>query len=140
MKIFDSIKRILVVDDEPEFVKTIKRHLRREGFSLDSACDGEEAKEKIDDSVLKCVPFDLIVADLVMPAMGGIELLEWVKKTHPEMSVLLVSGFGDNSTVMEKIRKGMDDFAEKPLTPKDMIGFIGEINNKRRRYLSIIEK
>ena len=113
----ELIKRILVVDDEVEFVKTIVRHLKRNGFSLETACNGDDARKKIHDSVLKGLPFDLVITDLVMPKMSGIELIKWVIKHHPEFSVLVVSGFGYADMAGEIIRQEMDAFAQKPFTP-----------------------
>jgi len=127
----EHIKRILIVDDEPEFLNSVKRHLGRENFSLDSASNGKEATKRIQDSVSKGAPFDLLITDLIMPEMGGVELLEWLKKTHPEISVLIVSGFNDGGATMEKIRPEMDAFAKKPLTPKDMIDLIAQMDQKR---------
>lgn len=131
----EHIKRILVVDDEPEFVKTIERHLRRQGFSLESGCNGEDAQQKIHDSVSQGLPFDLVITDLVMPTMNGIELLSWIMKNHPEISVLVITGFGEADLAVEMMRPEMDGFAQKPFKPNDMTRLIGEIDHKRKNYL-----
>jgi len=128
----EAVKRILVVDDEPEFVNSIKRHLKREGFILDSAPDGEDARLTIRNSAYNGAPYDLVITDVIMPNTGGIELLHWIKKNHPEISVLVVSAFGDTDVVMETIRPGIDDYCKKPLTPEEMMGLIGSVNRKRR--------
>ncbi len=124
------IQKILVVDDEPEFIKTVTRHLKREGFSLDSACDGMKALKKIEDSFLAGQPFDLVITDVVMPNMGGIELLRWIKQTRSEISVLVVSGFGYGELVTANIRPEKDCFYKKPLTPKKMLALIERIDEK----------
>ena len=128
----EAIKRILVVDDEPEFVNSIKRHLKREGFILDSAPDGEDAHLKIRNSACNGAPYDLVITDVIMPNTGGIELLHWIKKNHPEISVLVVSAFGETDVVMETIRPEIDDYCKKPLTPEEMMGLIGSVDCKRR--------
>jgi len=130
----EFIKRVLVVDDEAEFVKTVERHLKREGFFLDSACDGNDARHKIQYAFLKGFPFDLVITDVVMPNLGGIGLIKWIKKAHPNTSVLVTSGFVDNDMTMETIRPEMDCYAEKPFTPKKMMQLIGSIDRKRRRW------
>lgn len=132
----ELIKRILVVDDEAELVKTIVRHLKRNGFSLESSFNVLSAQQKIHDSVLKGLPFDLVITDLVMPKMSGIELFKWITKHHPEISVLVISGFGSADLAREVIRPEMDGFAQKPLTPEDMIGLISRIDRKRKNYLN----
>lgn len=133
------IEKILVVDDEPEFIKTVTRHLKREGFLLDSACDGVEAKQKIEDSFLTGRPFDLVIMDVVMPNMGGIELLRWIKGVRPEISVLVVSGFGDEQMITENIRAERDSYGTKPLTPKKMLTLIERIDEKYWRLPHKIE-
>ncbi len=129
----ETIKQILIVDDEAEFVNTVKRHLKRKGFSINSASDGKDACHKIQDAVSNGLPFDLVITDDIMPNLGGIELLEWIKETQPGTSVIVVSGFGHTDMVMETIRPEMDDYAQKPLTPQKMMRLIGNIDLKRRR-------
>ena len=128
----ETIKQILIVDDEAEFVNTVRRHLRRKGFSTDSASDGKDACHKIQDAVSSGLPFDLVITDDIMPNVGGIELLEWIKETHPGTSVIVVSGFGHTDMVMEAIRPEMDEYGQKPLTPQEMMQLIGNIDLKRR--------
>jgi DNA-binding response OmpR family regulator len=135
-----SIKRILIVDDEVAFAKILERHLKRKGFSSDLAYDGEEARQKIQVSCRCGIPFDLVITDLVMPKMNGIELLQWIKKTNPELSVLLITGCKDNAMVLEAIRANMDDYGHKPLTPQQLMKMIECIDRKRRRLYFTISK
>ncbi len=121
------IKRVLVVDDEADFVHTVNRHLKREGFIVDSAEDGKKARRKIDDSGQSETPYDLVITDVIMPNMGAFELLPWIKKNHPEISVIIVSGFGNNDSLKEIMREDLDRYAKKPLTPKKMIGVINSL-------------
>ena len=123
----------MIVDDEAECVNMFRRHLRRKGFSISSASDGKEACHKIQDAVSRRLPFDLVITDDFMPNVGGIELLEWIKETHPGTSVIVLSGFGYTNIVMEAIRPEMDDYGQKPLTPQEMMQLIGNIDLKRRR-------
>ncbi len=126
-----AIKRILMVDDEAEFVNTINRHLRREGFIVDSADDVEKARSKIDDSVRLQNPYDLVITDVIMPNMGALELLPWIKENHPEISVIIVSGFGSNDILREVMREDLDRCAPKPLTPQKMISLINSLDQNR---------
>lgn len=130
------IKKILVVDDEPEFTKTLRIHLKREGFFLDSACNGLKAQQKIEDSCLTGNPFDLVITDVVMPSMGGIELLCWIKEVCPGISVLVVSGFGCEDVVAENIRPGVDSYCAKPLTPQKMLALIDRMDKGRKINVS----
>ncbi len=128
---FKPIKRILVVANEVEFVHTIIRHLKREGFIVDFAYDVEEAIRKIDDSARILTPYDLLITEVVRPNIGTIDLLLWIKNNHPEISVILVSGFGDKYMIREIMREDMDGYAKLPLTPKKMKDLINMLGQKR---------
>jgi DNA-binding NtrC family response regulator len=127
-----AIQHILLVEDEDELAKTLNRHLKREGFSVVMATDGAVALQMIEDSSLHGMPFDLVISDVVMPNMDGIELLGWIKSKHPDLSVVLLSGFGDLDAVVDAVRPNMDDYFQKPLTPTDMMNLIARVDHKRK--------
>jgi DNA-binding NtrC family response regulator len=127
----NPINRILVIDDDAEFVYPIIRHLKRESFIMDSAYDIEEARRKIDESVRMKMPYDLVITDVVVPNRRAMGLLLWIKKNHPEISVIIVSGFGDNDMLREIMRENLDRHAKKPLTPQKMMGLINSLGQKR---------
>lgn len=123
-----------MVDDEADFVHTINRHLKREGFIVDSAEDEIKARRKIDDSGQTETPYDLVIADAIMPNMGTFELLPWIKKNHPEISVIIVSGFGNNDSLKKIMRKDLDRYVKKPLTPKKMISVINSLGRNQEQH------
>lgn len=126
-----TIERILLVDDEKEFVNAIKRHLTREGFSLDAAPDGEDACRKMGERIRVGDGYDLVITDLIMPRMGGIDLFRWIKKNAPDTSVLLLTGSTKTDHILPMIRPELDDMAPKPMTPKLMMALLGSIEEKR---------
>ncbi len=128
------IKRILVVDDEAGFFHTINRHLRREGFVVDSAEDGKKVRRKIDAARHTENAYDLVITDVVMPNMEALELLPWIKKNHPEISVIIVTGFGINDSLKEIMREDLDRYAKKPLTPKKMISVINSLGRNQEQH------
>ena len=128
---YATIRHVLIVDDEVEFVKTLKRHLKRQSFTLKTASDGCEAMELMGRMAGEEGAFDLVVSDVVMPNMDGIQLLEAIKEHHPETSVLLLTGFGENGMAGGAIRKEMDDFHQKPITPQKMLALIHHIDERR---------
>ncbi|HUT64273.1 MAG TPA: response regulator, partial [Anaerolineae bacterium] len=69
-----TIRRILIVDDEFEFCKTIHRHLKRNGFLTEYALGGVEAYQKVQNSFNVGSPFDLVIIDIIMPQMDGVEI------------------------------------------------------------------
>ena len=127
---FATIRYVLIVDDEIEFVKTLNRHLKRQNFVLNTASDGREALELMDRTE---EAFDLVVSDVVMPHMDGMQLLAEIKQHHPATSVLLLTGFGENAMVNGVVRKEMDDFHQKPITPQKMLALIRNIDRKRAK-------
>jgi DNA-binding NtrC family response regulator len=130
---YTTIQHVLIVDDEIEFVKTLERHLKRQNFTLKTAFDGCEAMELM---AHEEGSFDLVVSDVVMPRMDGIQLLEEIKEHHPTTSVLLLTGFGENAIATGAIRKEMDDFHQKPITPQEMLALIQLIDERREKALN----
>ncbi len=134
------VTRILLVDDEVTFLKTLKRHLRRKGFSLETAENGKKASMLIQEKAQEGKPFDLVISDMVMPNMGGLELLGWVQKRFPETSVILLTAFGEKDAVSNAIRPEFDGFGSKPITPEKMLTLIRNVSDNRRRTRSPAQK
>ena len=113
-----GVERILLVDDEDVFLASIRRHLSREGFDLAVARNGREACRVIDARAREGRPIDLIITDMIMPEMGGMELLQRVQAVHADISVILLTGFGESDAVARAIRTGQDAYGSKPITPR----------------------
>jgi two-component system, NtrC family, nitrogen regulation response regulator NtrX len=101
---------ILVIDDERSIRGTLKEILEYEKFTVEDAEDGIKALEKIDEK-----EFDLILCDIKMPKMDGMEVLEKIMTRRPEVPVIIISGHGNIETAVEAIKKGAYDFIQKPL-------------------------
>lgn len=127
-----SVERILLVDDEDVFLASIRRHLRREGFDLAVARNGREASRVIEARAREGRPFDLIITDVIMPEMGGMELLQWVKAEHADISVVLLTGFGESDAIAQAVRSGHDAHGGKPITPKEIMALIQRIGRYRQ--------
>lgn len=102
--------KILVIDDESSIRNTLKDILEYEKYETVLAEDGFEALEKMDQG-----PFDVILCDVKMPKMDGIELLDKIKDLDPDATVVMISGHGTIDTAVEAIKKGAFDFISKPL-------------------------
>lgn len=129
------MERILVVNNDIEFINTIRRHLKRTGFSLEFARDGDDARRSIQNSNLygRCEPFDLVITDVTLPNMNGIDLLKWIKEMHPDISVILLSGFGDLDIIIENFRPEIDAYGQKPIKPHEMVTLIHRVGQHRNR-------
>lgn len=102
--------RILVVDDEQIIRESISYILRKEGFAVVEAENGKVAYDK-----LLAEPFDLIVTDLEMPELKGIELLELVMHMNPQTSVIIITAYGSLETAIAALRAGASDYILKPV-------------------------
>ena len=102
---------IAVIDDERESLAAISRALRRVGYRVDSYEDSQEAMAQLD----RFKQFDLVITDLKMPRVTGMDLLRAVRSVNPEAGVLMVTGHGTVETAVEAMRLGADDYILKPL-------------------------
>lgn len=104
------MSRILVIDDERSIRNTLKDILEYEKYEVDLAEDGIKALDKI-----KAGSYDVILCDIKMPGMDGIEVLEKFQELIPDTPVVMISGHGNIDTAVESIKKGAFDYIEKPL-------------------------
>lgn len=104
------MSKILVIDDERSIRNTLKDILEYEKYSVDLAEDGMKGIEKV-----KGNSFDVILCDIKMPGMDGIEVLEQLVQLSPDTPVVMISGHGNIDTAVESIKKGAFDYIEKPL-------------------------
>ena len=102
--------KILVIDDERSIRNTLKDILGFEGYSVEVAENGPTGLELVKNS-----EFDIILCDIKMPEMDGIEVLERILELKPETTVVMISGHGNIDTAVEAIKKGAYDFIVKPL-------------------------
>ena len=107
--------RILVVDDEEIVIKSCLRILGGDDYHVEAAYDGREALRKIEEN-----PYDVMILDVVMPNMGGLEVLRRVKETHPDMDVIMVTGRSQVDTVIQARKLGARDFLSKPFEPNEL--------------------
>ncbi len=102
---------ILVVDDEADMRFAIKEALGRKGYSVDLAEDGKEALAKINAG-----SYGMVISDMKMPGLGGMDVLKGVKKAAPHVPVLLITAFGTIQKAVEAVKEGAVDFILKPFT------------------------
>src|SRR3990167_1615870 len=107
--------RILVVDDEEVIVKALVKYLTQEGFDVESAPDGPQAIEMCKDK-----HFDLILTDLKMPSMDGIELIKKAKKISPDLSFIVMTGHGSINNAVQAMKVGAFHYITKPFELEDV--------------------
>ena len=102
-------KRILIVDDEPSIRKVLSAHLRKFGYEVDTADDGAQAITKLNQEI-----FHLVVSDLQMPGVTGMDLLNWVEVNQPGLPVILITAHGTIDIAVTALKRGAFDFISKP--------------------------
>ena len=110
--------KILLIDDEAEFVSTLAERLELRGYSSKTSEDGESGI-----SMVESEAFDVVILDLMMPGLSGLETLRQIKIINSKLPVILLTGHGSTKEGMEGMRLGAFDYLIKPLD-------IGELLNK----------
>src|SRR5215469_2052585 len=103
------MSNILIIDDEKAIRKTLSEILSYEGYKIDEAGDGEEGLKKVKEK-----EYDVILCDIKMPKLDGIEFLEKTKEINPDIPVIMISGHGTIETAVEAVKKGAYDYISKP--------------------------
>lgn len=107
--------KILVVDDEPALTVAFARKLRREGYECATAGSGEEALKR-----LESYRPDLVISDVRMPGMSGLDLLKEIKHRDPALKVILTTAYAHIEFVVEALRHGVDDYLVKPFSLSEL--------------------
>jgi DNA-binding response OmpR family regulator len=108
--------RVLLVDDEEEFATTLAERLSMRGLDVETALDGESALELMDAD-----PPDVVLLDVLMPGMGGLEVLRRIRSISPGTQVILLTGHGSTRDGMEGMRQGAFDYLMKPLKIEELV-------------------
>jgi two-component system NtrC family response regulator len=119
--------RLLVVDDEEPQRVMLSNILGRAGFQVVTAADGREALAQLKDA-----HFDLMLTDQRMPSMDGLALLERVRRTRPEMPVILMTAYGTVSTAVEAMKRGASDYLTKPFERDELLVVVEKAIRHRR--------
>lgn len=108
--------KVLLVDDEEEFVKTLSERLQMRDVDSSPVYDGEQAME----SVAEEEP-DVIVLDLKMPGIHGLEVLKWVKEFHPDVQVIILTGHGTEADEAKAKELGAFEYVKKPVETDSLL-------------------
>ena len=107
--------RILIVDDEEIVIRSCKRILAGRDFQVDAASNGLEALAKIQED-----DYDMLILDIKMPKMNGIEVLQQVKEAHPDIDVIMITGLNQIDTAVKAMKLGAFDYLPKPFDPEEL--------------------
>lgn len=121
--------RVLIVDDEEEFTQALSERLAMREYEVSTAFSGEEAVDK-----LKRYNFDVVILDVAMPKMGGVETLREIKKLKPLTEVIMLTGHATVETAIEGMKVGAYDFLLKPCETDELTDKINKANQKKAEH------
>lgn len=119
--------RILIVDDEDIVVRSCLRILADSGYEIDVARSGAEALKMIDESA-----YDVLVVDIMMPQIDGLEVLKHAKHARPEAEVIIITGLAQSETAARARELGAFSYLPKPFDPEEIRELIAQALAKRR--------
>src|SRR5512136_470932 len=112
----EPLANILVVDDTEAICKALRDVLTMAGYTVRTAPSGERALQ-----ILETAAMDLVITDLKMSGISGIQLLKKIKEKTPELPVIILTGFGDMDSVIEAMRSGVADYLKKPFSINEVL-------------------
>ena len=121
------LNNVLVVDDEENIRFLLDAVLQQEGMNVTLASSASEALEALDKD-----DFDLVLSDIRMPQMSGLELLERVQQAHPNVVVVIMSAYGTVDTALEAIKRGAYDYISKPFKPAEVVLLLRKAEERER--------
>ena len=127
------MRRILIVDDEPNMCTVLKILLENHGYSVATASDGKEAIARIERGEV----VDLVVSDLKMPNVDGMGVLNYLKESKRDIPLVLITAYGSIEAAVEAMKMGATDFLEKPA---DIEALEKKIKDASARRMLIVEK
>lgn len=115
-------RRILVVDDEPMVTSSCQRILAAQGDEVETAESGREGlRQALSEQ------FDIVMADLRMPDLHGMELVRTLRSKRPETAIIIITGYGSVASAVEAVKLGVLDYIEKPFTPAQIREAVGHV-------------
>ena len=113
---------ILIVEDDITFSLMLTTWLGKKGFVVRSSSSVSDAKRRLGEEV-----FDLVISDLRLPDSDGIDLLKWLKNTHPSLPLIMMTSYAEIQTAVQAMKLGAADYIAKPLNPDELLGKIKEL-------------
>lgn len=126
-------KKILLVDDESDFRFSASVALRKAGYDVTEAADGREALGKVLEAQGTREPYSLVVTDIRMPVMSGLELVDEMRRFEIPAPVVVITGVGDRRLAADLAARGGLDYLEKPFKPEELVARIGDVFRRGKR-------
>lgn len=121
--------RVLLVDDEEEFVETLTQRLEVRDFDVTTATSGAAALERVEDQ-----EFDLVILDVQMPGVDGVEVLRQIKQRKPLVEVIMLTGHATVQTAIDGMKLGAFDFLLKPTETEELVEKINRAYSRKTEH------
>ena len=119
--------RILIVDDEEILIRSCKRILSDPSYVVDTLMDGWEAMRRVEE-----VKYDIVILDIMMPKVDGLEVLQHIKERHPDVDVIMMTGLSQVQTAVKAMKLGAFDYLSKPFDPEELQRVVDRALERRR--------
>ena len=133
--VFKISSKIMLVDDEKDFVEMLSLRLKENEENVIAAYNGQECLDTLEKTMV-----DVIILDVKMPGMDGIETLKQIKKRHPLVEVILLTGHGTIQSAVEGMKLGAFDFLLKPADFKELTKKLNKAKERRKDQMERIQK
>ena len=124
--------KVLLVDDEEDFTEILSKRLEAHNLKVKAVNPGEDAVQIVDEQ-----SFDVIILDLAMPGMDGLETLQKIKENHPDAEIIMLTGHATVKSSVEALKIGADDLMEKPV---DLVALMNKIDELRKKRVVVLKK
>ncbi|MBW1739850.1 MAG: response regulator [Deltaproteobacteria bacterium] len=119
-------QRILIVDDEQEFAESLSERLTIRGYEVATSLNGQDALEKV-----KGYNFDVVILDVLMPGMDGVEVLREIKKIKPLTEVIMLTGNASVESAVEGMKLGAYDYLMKPCDTEELLSKVNKAYERK---------
>ncbi len=124
-----ALRHVLVVDDEESLRHMLIVLLKREGYEATAVASGEQALAELEQR-----PYDVVLSDIRMPKLGGLELVDEIKKRNLQTTIILMSAFGNIDVAIEAMKRGAYDYVSKPFRPDEVVLVLKKAEERERLF------
>lgn len=122
-----NLIRIAVIDDEPLALRNLQRKISKSGFHVETFLEARKAFDR-----MEIIPFDIVLTDIRMPGMDGMEVLDKIKANFPKTEVIMITGYASIENAVEAVKKGAFYYIEKPFSPDEAMLIVNRAVDKSR--------
>ena len=123
----NTLLRIAVIDDEPLVLRNLQRKISKSGYQVETFQNPQKAVDR-----MKIAPFDVILTDLHMPEMDGMQVLAKIRENYPKAEVIIITGYASIDSAVEAVKQGAFYYIEKPFTPEQVMLILNRAIEKVR--------